>query len=436
MTKCVVEKTITIGIMTYNQENFIEDTLQSIIDQSYNNIELLILDDHSLDRTLAKIHGMNKLLKDRFVHYRLLIHKENSGNISANINELLRNAHGDYFKCIGGDDLLLPNYCMAAVKAFESDQSIEYVFSDMCIVDGDYRYGQEYDVTHRYMHYSVPDEPNKLFNRLLYGNYLPAPSFLFKTDMLKQIGGFDEEFTMEDYPMWLKLSHAGIQHCYIEKPYVLYRVTGMSLSRCSMEEHKIRMKRVEYIADNVIRSVDKYCTDSTHQIYEKIMTINMENAALLSCQMQAYEEGAHIDAEAEKRGLMISADHYIHDDSSISVLKYWQTENAVDWFRQFLIQNSICTVAVYGFGMRGQRLVRFLKKVGIETTYLIDQGGQKLSKSYRIYKPGEIFPDVDAVFISLYHPLDTEQKKMLVDHGCRRVIEIEDVIFDENIKQV
>jgi hypothetical protein len=151
--------------------------------------------------------------------------------------------------------------------------------------------------------------------------------------------------------------------------------------------------------------------------------------------MKAYEEGVYIDAEAEKRGLMIPADHYIHDDSSISVLKYWQTENAVDWFRQFLIQNNICTVAVYGFGMRGQRLVRFLKKVGIETTYLIDQAGQKLSNSCPIYKPGEIFPDVDAVFISLYQPLDTEQK-MLVDHGCRRGIEIVDVIFNENIKQV
>lgn len=102
--------------------------------------------------------------------------------------------------------------------------------------------------------------------------------------------------------------------------------------------------------------------------------------------MKAYEEGVYIDAEAEKRGLMISADHYIHDDSLILVLKYWHTENAVDWFRQFFIQNNICTVAVYGFGMRGQRLVRFLYKVGIETTYLIDQAGQKLSNSYPIYK--------------------------------------------------
>lgn len=426
-------KLITIGVMSYNQEKYIEDTLKSIINQTYQDIELLVLDDHSSDHTVKKIHSLEGTLRNRFINYQLIVHEENSGNISGNANELLRHSHGEYFKIFGGDDLLLPNYCKVMADVFRSCQKVGYAFSEMYRVDGNYQYGQELGRADRFVTGTVPDTTEKLFNRLLYGNFLPAPSAIYKTEMLKKIRGFDEAFTIEDYPMWLKLSRAGIQYRYIDKPCVLYRVNDRSLSLFSGEERTRRRRRFENIADNEIRMIDKYCADIEQNTYIKSMAITIENLALLCCRLQIPEEGEFLDAEAEKRRLMLSSGNYIRDDSQISVLKEWQNPDALNRFRKIFEKNKIEKVAVYGYGARGKRLVRFLEKAGIAVAYLVDRAGQKLSGQYRVYKPEEMFPESDAAIISLYHSLNDEQMDELMDHGCRRVIEIEDVLFNGDV---
>lgn len=426
---------ITIGIMTYNQENYIEDTLKSIIDQTYNNIELLILDDHSSDGTIKRIRGLEQILKNRFVSCQFLFHEENTGNISINSNELLRHAHGEYFKILGGDDILLPDYCAAMSDVLTSNPEIGYVFSDMCLVDGRYRYGQEFDNKNTFMKISVPDKPDQLFGKLLYGNYLPTPSFLYKIEMLRKIGGFDEEFSIEDYPLFLKLSHIRISYKYIDRQYVLYRVTGRSLSGFSGEERALCVRKFENIADNIIRMIDKYYAHAERTQYLKRMGIIMENMTLLCCNLNIPEETTYLDDQAEKRGLPLSCSAYLRDDAKISVLTKWQNSYAKVCFKNFLEKNEIGTLAVYGFGTRGRRLVRFLKKSGVSVSYLIDQAGQKLSNKYRVYKPEESFPEVDVTIVSLYQVLDVQQRNMLINHGCKKLIDLEDIIFNEDTIQ-
>jgi len=424
------DKCITIGVMSYNQENFIEDTIISIIKQTYQNIELLVLDDASSDHTVERICNLENRIKERFVHYQLIIHEKNSGNISANCNELLQNSHGDYFKVLGGDDLLLPDYCTVMSDALASDPEIGYAFSDMVKVNGSYRYGQQvYDWENRFVNSFVPKEPGLLFDKLLYGNFLPAPSALYKTRLLKQVGGFDEDFWIEDHPMWLKLSRAGIQHKYVNKPYVLYRVTDKSLSIFSGEERKLRIKKFENIADNEIRMIDKYCADLRREKYLRGIAVTIENMALLCWRLQIPEEAAYLDAEAEKRRLQLSPGIYVRDDSQISVSRRWQGAEGVERFAEFLDKNRIHSVAVYGYGGRGRRLVRFLEKMGVPIRFLIDRCGQKLSDAYHVYKPSETFPEADAIIVSLYYVFNDEQKERLKEHGCKKIIDLADIIF-------
>lgn len=429
------DKCITIGVMSYDQQNYIEDTLKSIINQTYQDIELLVLDDASSDRTVEKIRSLEETLRARFINYQLIVHEENSGNISVNSNELLQSAHGDYFKVLGGDDLLLPDYCTVMSSVLASDLEIGYAISDMYRVDGNYRYGQqEYNRENRFVNSFVPEEPCQLFDKLLYGNFLPAPSALYKTGVLKQIGGFDEEFSIEDYPMWLKLSRAGIQHKYLDKPYVLYRVNDKSLSLFSGEERKKRIKKFENIADNEIRVIDKYCADLDREKYVRSMAVTMENMALLCCRLQIPEEGTYLDVEAEKRRLPLSPGIFTRDDSQISVLRRWQNRDGMERFTEFLEKNKIYRVAVYGYGERGRRLVRFLEKAEVSVLFLIDRVGQNLSNQYCVYKPEDTFPEIDAAIVSPYHVLNDEQKHKLMEHGCRTVIDLEDILLDEILR--
>lgn len=420
---------VTIGVMTYNQENYILDTLMSIVGQIYENIELIILDDHSVDNTVQRIQDIDRVLKKRFVNYKMIVHKKNSGNISNNCNELLQYAHGRYFKVLGGDDMLLPDYVSVAVNTLEYTPQASVFFSNMYVVDERYRLGEDYINKEKFVNGPIPEDCSKMFHELLYGNFLPAPGFLFKTKILYEIDGFDEEFSVEDYAMWLKLSSHNIPFVYNDRPYVLYRVSGISLSVFSNEDANKRIKKFINISDNLIRTGDKYFSSLDKKDYCKFMGIMMENLALLCCHLKIPQESHYLDYEIEKRCLPLSAEVFVEDNAQISIFQRWQRPGAVEEFNKYLIRNNIDTIGVYGYGARGKRLIRFLKNMNVHISYLIDQRGQVLTNEYHVYKPEESFPKVDAIIISPYHVSSLQFKEMLMRHGCRKAIELEDILF-------
>ena len=77
---------ISIAIIAYNQSEKIEDTIQSVINQTYKNIELIVIDDCSTDNTFSVVESLLPKIKDRFVRVR---NKKNIGNIPYNINRCL-----------------------------------------------------------------------------------------------------------------------------------------------------------------------------------------------------------------------------------------------------------------------------------------------------------------------------------------------------------
>ena len=80
---------ISIAIIAYNQSEKIEDTIQSVINQTYKNIELIVIDDCSTDNTFSVVESLLPKIKDRFVRVKLLRNKKNIGNIPYNINRCL-----------------------------------------------------------------------------------------------------------------------------------------------------------------------------------------------------------------------------------------------------------------------------------------------------------------------------------------------------------
>ena len=423
---------VTIGVLTYNQEDYIIDTLKSIIDQTYQNIELIILDDNSKDNTVCRILSIENNLKSRFSTYKLIIHDNNSGNISKNCNEILKHAKGDFFKILGGDDMLLPDYFMTTINALENYPCVNVLFTDVYKVDGNYKLGYRLKKTNRFVNRMIPKECDKMYHELLYGNFLPAPGFVFRTDALRDIEGFDEDFEVEDYAMWLKLSSHGVNFKYIDEPLVLYRVSNQSLSLFSGDKKENRIRKFENICDNELRLFDKYLSSVSRDQYIKYMGILIENMALLCCRIDVPEESAYLDLEAEKRGLPVSASTFINDNSQISVLNKWQDENSISAFISFLENNNIKTISVYGYGARGRRVVEFLEKNQIEVSFLIDRAGQNLTSECKIYKPDDKMPEVDAVIVSPYQVLDDNLRNKLKCNGCKKVFELENIIYNEH----
>ena len=100
---------VSIMVLTYQHENYIEDCIKGLLSQTYSNMELLIADDASTDATLDIIDRNLMELNKKFVRVEIIRHPENTGNIAHNINELLKMAKGEYFRLSAGDDALLPD---------------------------------------------------------------------------------------------------------------------------------------------------------------------------------------------------------------------------------------------------------------------------------------------------------------------------------------
>ena len=96
---------VSIVIPSYNHERFIRDSIKSVIDQSYQNIELIIIDDGSTDVSVEKIQELIPLCEKRFTRFEFR-HRPNKG-LSATLNEALEWAQGEYFSSLASDDIIL-----------------------------------------------------------------------------------------------------------------------------------------------------------------------------------------------------------------------------------------------------------------------------------------------------------------------------------------
>lgn len=113
---------VSVVIPTYNQEEFIEKTIESVLNQTYKNLEIIICDDSSLDRTVEIITEYSQ--KDNRI--KALFSEKNQG-ISRNFNKAFDNCTGEFTAFLGGDDLMFPEKIEKQVSFLQ--QNLDYVLS-------------------------------------------------------------------------------------------------------------------------------------------------------------------------------------------------------------------------------------------------------------------------------------------------------------------
>lgn len=118
---------VSVIIPVYNCENFIEETLKSVLSQTYKDFEVIVVDDDSKDRTGEIVN----VIKDKRIVY---IHQENGGVSMARNNGIL-NSKGEYIALLDHDDLWLPEKLERQMPTLESNSKIGLVYSDCHIVD-------------------------------------------------------------------------------------------------------------------------------------------------------------------------------------------------------------------------------------------------------------------------------------------------------------
>lgn len=232
---------ISIIVVTYNSENTVLKTLDSIMNQTYSNIEIVITDDCSTDDTIEKVLEW----KDKSYpggKVKIIKSKINTG-ISENVNRGVNASIGDLVKIIAGDDTLERNAIEVFYKNYKkSEKNSEQIIyqSKVNLIDNN---DQQTDKLKNYLIRSYNCISSKeQFHSIVKSNFLVAPAIgLLNKSIFKKYGYFDTRFPMlEDYPFYLNLSKNGFVFKLIDEALVNYRISSTSVSQSNKNRTKNR----------------------------------------------------------------------------------------------------------------------------------------------------------------------------------------------------
>ena len=203
---------ISIITVCYNSEKTIEDTLRSVFEQNYENIEHIIIDGGSTDRTLAVVATAG-------AHVAKIVSEPDNGIYDA-MNKGIALATGDVIGFINADDFYpTPEVLALVASAFESSGA-DCCYGDLCYVQQD-----DVSKTVRYWR-SAPFSPG-LFDR---GWCPPHPTFFVRREVCVRLGGFDLSFNIAaDFELMMRyLEAAQITSRYIPQVLVKMRLGGIT----------------------------------------------------------------------------------------------------------------------------------------------------------------------------------------------------------------
>ena len=201
---------ISVIIPAYNAEEFIAETLDSVLIQNYRPIEVIIINDGSTDRTAEIIKDYQLIKNSKFYNSDeinlVYIFQENAGQSKAR-NAGIRAAKGKYIAFLDADDLWTPIKLERQMKYLESNSEISLVFGDMMIFDKE---GILVDSAFKKYGYPECDKNGRVLNafeNLLDQNFISVGTVLLKKNCLEVSGYFDESIRYaEDYDLWLRIT--------------------------------------------------------------------------------------------------------------------------------------------------------------------------------------------------------------------------------------
>lgn len=189
---------VSVVIPCFNHESFVRDSIQSVIDQNYKNIELIIIDDGSNDDSVQVIEDISEKCKKRFVRFEFR-HRPNKG-LSSTLNEALEWCQGKYFSALASDDQMLPNKTGNQVEYLEKHNDVQAVMGSVNWINSNNEIISERNSYHKVYGF----EDIFLSKQSLY-----VCTQLSRLESIRSIGGYKEGCPIEDWYMWLKLCQLG-----------------------------------------------------------------------------------------------------------------------------------------------------------------------------------------------------------------------------------
>lgn len=256
-------KKVSIIIPCYNAEKYVKDCISSVLNQVYTNLEIIIVNDGSTDKSLYEINQVqDKRIK--------VISQSNSGASTAR-NNGLKHATGDYIQFLDADDILDPYkiYCQMQLLA-------QYDYSDDILVFGRWSRLKEKDIiqpslNNQKIWHTYQNPIEVLQDMALIGCCLPPIVYLTSRKLLDKAGCWNEELTMNDDGEFFArvISHSQ-KLIYCEEAVSIYRSTPNSLSKRMSDKAATSQIKSLILTAEILKSKP---TQQTEKAVKKMITL-------------------------------------------------------------------------------------------------------------------------------------------------------------------
>ena len=211
-------------VLCYNHDKFVKKAMQSVLDQDYSNIEIIVLDDASTDQSVQKIKNFCGTHPDIL----FLENKENRGNCKS-FNTAFDASKGEYIIDLAADDLLEPSRVRKGVEMLDAHgESFGMHYSDAWLVDENSNLIGEHSKSTKLIR-SNPFPAGDIFSKLLERYFICPPALMVRRAVLESLDGYDENLTYEDFDFLIRSSRDYL-FCVTEEPLVIKRILGNSKS--------------------------------------------------------------------------------------------------------------------------------------------------------------------------------------------------------------
>ncbi|MER3492124.1 MAG: glycosyl transferase family A [Mastigocladus sp. ERB_26_2] len=205
---------ISVIIPTYNSEKTIRHTIESVLQQTFSDFELIIINDGSTDSSLEVI--------SQFQDSRIKVFSFDNAGGNVSRNRGLKQATGEFVSFLDADDLWTPDKLELQLNALKANPqaAVAYSWTDYIDEQGKFLLSGTHITAH-----------GNVYEQLLISNFLENGSNpLIRREVLVELGGFDEELTAaQDWDMWLRLAQ-NFNFIAVPRVQILYRISANSLS--------------------------------------------------------------------------------------------------------------------------------------------------------------------------------------------------------------
>lgn len=238
---------VVIIIVCFNHRSYVQQSIESVYAQTYKRIEIIVIDNGSSDGSADFLSDLQKIWGFQLI-------KNPRMSLVKSVNMILEKMTGNYHCILAADDYFHCKKVEIQVRELELEPEVAICSSGLCVVDANGDQLRVNKIKRRFFS----------FNDFFLGRYyFPAPATMVRTSVFRAIGGFDENYLIEDHWLLMEITRRG------------YKALQLGIVLCSYRRHGSNISgNLEWMYDQNLINLRKYSTNSNFSLACSILNMN------------------------------------------------------------------------------------------------------------------------------------------------------------------